>query len=169
LTYHDYKRHLTIDKLQLDSQWEFHASYTDYWNDQLSETEKKMRNAKRAYEKKKASIELAYRTGKIKTDVKITEGSIKALVIDNPEVNKTLDDYNKLLYEAAKIKGILEAWDDRKRALENEVKLFGMGYFALPNISGNTNYSKKHDDSIASTDEQKEYLRSKRKRRNLDG
>jgi hypothetical protein len=163
MNFEDYESKLKVDKLRLDEALEYHAMYSNYFIKQCSLKEKELADAKTEHEKIKSQVELDYRTGVLKTDVKITEGSIKALVTTNPEVIHTLNEYNALKYDVALWKGKIKVWDDKKSALENEIKLFGMSYFSVPNSSG---VSKKEVEVLDET-EQKQKLRERKIRRNL--
>ncbi len=84
---------------------------------------------------------------------KVTEGSINNWIVLQLEYQDAQAKYFKAQYEAELLAGAVRAFDERKTALENEVRLWQGGYFSEPKET-------KMDDEIRGK-------RSERQRRGL--
>ncbi|NIU01110.1 MAG: hypothetical protein GWN01_09345 [Nitrosopumilaceae archaeon] len=77
---------------------------------------------------------------------KITEGSIQSTILKDPEYRKTAEEYINAKHEYELAQGAVKAFDQRKTALENLVRLHGASYFAGPSIPRNLSEERKARD-----------------------
>lgn len=79
----------------------------------------------------------------------VTEGSIAAAVQVHPEYDKVNQAYMSSVYEHNVASGVVRAFDQRKSALENLVRLHGQQYFAGPSVPRDLSEERKRRDSDA--------------------
>jgi len=81
---------------------------------------------------------------------KLTEGAVKATVRVDSRVVKASEDYLEAKKNEMILSGVKEAFNHRKMALENEVKLFLAGYFSNPVIKkeNKDDFQEMHRQSV---------------------
>jgi len=132
MTDFDFEKELSIDLDNLHEEWRSHAQIRKKYADEVSHCEKV---AKKAHEKVKV-----VRSRLIK-ECKSNQALSKRLTSDalreayyrtHPDHEKAKDDLIQAEYNLGMAWNALKAFDDRKFALENEVKLWSRNYFATP-------------------------------------
>mgnify|MGYP006921285780 CR=1 FL=1 len=83
----------------------------------------------------KADLDRRIRTKPEKFGIaKITEAAVTNTILGHSEYKEIQDEYMQLKYEADIAQAAVNAFDARKTALENMVKLHGQQYFAGPRV-----------------------------------
>lgn len=158
----DYKDVLSIDKFNLDVEWERQPGLYQNAAEEAAEAFQKLTSLKDYLTVTSAQIELAYRKGEIDPEAKITEGTIKALIDSNEElagIKKEIRDQKRVYDEAS---ALVMAFDHKKKALENEVTLYAVGYNASPKEK---TYGSTKDRGEYSRDKQRDQLNNKAEKR----
>ena len=133
---YNYNEDLKIDILELDKEWAYQPRKLMQWSELLAEAKKSMRKIKTEIPVKEAEIELQIRKNPtaFTTIEKITESVIKACVETHPEIVELNKKLTEAEYEVDLLDGAVKAFEQRKTALENEVKLLGQQYFSAPKV-----------------------------------
>jgi len=135
----DYNKDLQIDDSKLDKEWVEqplrYKLYSDAWA--IAEDERVV--AKDELARIRAEISNSLRTNPpTLTDgkpVKLTVADLENLITTDEKVLEATKDYNKKTYNSNILKNSKEAFEQRKKALEKLVDLWGMQYFGKPKNS----------------------------------
>jgi hypothetical protein len=160
----NYTEELQIDPDALDVEWLMQPQLYVKYADLYVNAEVYYDRSKEKVEFIKATLDSHIRnnaTQYVKSGMKLTESSINSIIITDIEYVKALN----VLYAAKKtlkLLGVaLKAFEQRKSALENLVKLHGQSYFASPNI----NSERSLGESLRSVISKREDAQEKIKRR----
>lgn len=135
----EYERDIQIDESSLDVEWlnqpRLMASYCEV----AAEAHRKMDIAKERIDFVKAQLNQQIRSdpegfGVVPGTRGITEGSIEAAVLLQEEYQDASRSHIDARYEYEVATGVVRAFDHRKTALENLVRLHGQAYFAGPSV-----------------------------------
>ena len=124
----DFKEDVALDKLKLEVESEALSSIYSYYASQQAEAHAEADRAKKEVERVRAVKELSIRRDP-PTDVKLTEGSVLALVQEASVVQEAED---KLLQANAKLynlDAVIYALNQKKTGLDNLVQLWQRGYY----------------------------------------
>jgi len=127
-----YEEEIKIDQHALDEEWLHQPAIFFRISVQCAKAEAR---AKRAKEKIAVVEAEAYTRARNKLDregEKITEALVKATMAKDAELLKANDEYQDLSEEWGILKAGVEAFQHRKSALENLVKLNLAGYYSSP-------------------------------------
>ena len=141
----DYEQDLHIDDTALDIEWleqpKLMLKYTEIASSLRRDLDQ---------EKEKLSLARAELDRDIRQDpdnfniqVKITEAVINGCILEQKKYKEAMTNQIDAQYELNSAKGAVSAVEDRKAALENLVKLFGMGYFAGPKVPRELDYGQR--------------------------
>lgn len=136
----DYKEKIAIDEDALDIEWLEQPSKMLEVTQEAAECKRLMDEAKDALDLKKADLDYAIRSNPDKymdEGIKITENVIFATILKQQSYKDANAEYLQAKYEYDVAKGAVEAFEQRKSALENLVKLHGQQYFAGPKVPRN--------------------------------
>jgi hypothetical protein len=163
----EYNKEIGIDKHALDDEWLKQPSlYIKYV--ELSAEANRIRDLKReAIDVIKAECSMIIRDNPEKFGLtKVTEAAIQNVLLQDDQVNKTLMNYHVCKKEAEILAGVVRAFEQRKKALENLVQLQISGYFASPSTK-KIGKENRPDKKIITeqTKEQQEIANKKFKRR----
>ena len=128
----DYEDDIQIDEDFLDVEWLEQPRLFLQYSRRASEARDEMERAKQLMDLTKAEVDLDVRKnpGNHKLE-KVTEGAISAAILMDSRFQEALNEarhnYNVLM-------GAVSAFEQRKTALENLVKLHGQNYFAGPKV-----------------------------------
>jgi len=123
-----YKEDTQIDESNLEGEWIKQANTYAEYVDQANVYAKQLTELKNRLKVVKASTEMGVRTGKLDIGCKITDKAIAAFVDINPEVVELEKEIAEAKYKYDMYNGGVFALEQKKRALENLVKL-GMNNF----------------------------------------
>lgn len=131
-----YKEDITIDKMRLDWEWERHPSLIIKWYEKHAESIYKRDKKKEQLDVISANVEKEVRLDpdKFKID-KLTESAVRSAVVTDQRVREASEDFIQAKKEEMILAGVKEAFNHRKYALENVVKLFLANYYAEPYVT----------------------------------
>jgi hypothetical protein len=78
---------------------------------------------------------------------KVTEGTVSAAILMHDDYRKANDEYIGAKYDYNIAEGVVRAFDQRKSALENLVRLHGQSYFAGPSVPRNLSEARSNRDA----------------------
>jgi len=128
----NYEKDLRIDPNALDIEWLEQASVFMRYAEASAEAAREVDKAKELLEVTKAEVDSDIRQKTKKGDKKPTEAAILGMVMQDPRYQQALSDYNDVKHESAILSAAVKAFEQRKVALENLVRLHGASYFAGP-------------------------------------
>lgn len=134
----NYEKDITIDDSALDLEWldqpKLMLKYAQY----AAQLSMERDILKEQVDVVKAELDAEIRTDPEKFGLsKITEGAVSNTILVQEKYKQIMKDYLQSKYEADVAKGAVNAFEHRKNALENLVKLFGQQYFAGPKMPRN--------------------------------
>lgn len=144
----NYEADLTIDQDHLDKEWRQQPStFMAYYKESVT-ADMEARRAKEKLELVKVELYLSIRGEKEAQGGKFTEAVLDAEVKISDEYQEALTEYNNASAESEILSGAVKAFDQRKAALENLVKLHIAGYFSSPKeTKGEDNISSMAQDN----------------------
>jgi len=153
----DFEKDMAINRFQLELECERHpglyAFYTVYGN----KAEKKYAKLALKFKYLIGEIEINLRRNP-PSDIKITESSIKALLMADEGIQKMEEDLLDLKLELNIYKSALTALEHRRSELNNLVSLYQSSYFSKP-----SGQKKENNIDVAQREQRKNI-----KRRNKD-
>jgi len=125
-----------IDELNLDKECISLPTNILKYANRLADAKRDVDEAKNSLEVVKADLakEIRDTPGKFGLE-KVTEGSIKEIILTNPRCQKAAQALRDAEHHADLAGAVLSALNIKKSALSNLVELHGMGYFSNPKIS----------------------------------
>lgn len=131
----DFKAELKINELKLEHEWMEQPSLFMKWAELSATARFELDEAERDFELTCATIEQDIRTNPETFGLsKITENALLSAKIMTPQYNEALTKVNKARFNSAVLNSAVKAFDQRKDALENLVKLYGMNYYSNPDV-----------------------------------
>jgi len=124
----NFKKDLKIDLNNLHNEWKNHANLRYKYASEVSHLDRVTKKINEAVAVVKAKLIKQCKT----ENPKITVQQIEAFCCENNDYIEAKNEQIDAEYELNMIKNALRAFDDRKSALENEVKLWIGNYFASP-------------------------------------
>ena len=132
---YDYAADLAIDPYALDEEWLRQPSLYMKYSLLVADAEKKRGLAKERLDVTKAELERAIRKDPdkyIPTEIKLTEAVITSTIVLQPAYREDNSKLTEANYELDILQAAVRAFDHRKSALENEVRLWVGNYFSGP-------------------------------------
>lgn len=120
---------LEIDIYNLEEEIKTQPKRFFHYSNLLAEQDQKVRFLKERLEIKEAEADHHIRNT---ATSKLTEAAIKNMVITDPSVIAINEEYIHAVYEKNILEAAVKAFDQRKGALDNLVKLFTQQYYAEP-------------------------------------
>lgn len=134
----NYEQDIEIDTQALDVEWVNQPELVRRYSKEAARLEKLRDQAKEALAQGKARIEMKIRSNPEDYGIsKLTENSIASAVLLDPEYQQLSAEYIDAQYEYNVVRGVVQAFEQKKSALENLVKLLGQSYFAGPKAPRN--------------------------------
>lgn len=126
---YNYEKEVLINDQALDAEWKNQPTYTLKYGLAKADAQRDADTAKEAL-----NYLCAKKDGEIREscDKKPTEAQIANMVLMDPDVQKAKKALIEAQYNLNMLQVACYAFNDRKSALENLVKLFGMNYFSEP-------------------------------------
>jgi len=168
----------SLDLHALDLEWQRQAIERRKAGEDLAEINNNLRRKKSYLKFRRAEIAMEYRTGKEiivdATDkpVKLTEKAIEMVLDSSEELSKIDKEINDLIYESDIHSTFCIAMDQKKYALQEEVRLYMSDYFSEPRdpskekqYDGKVKKIKEDMDKEYEISKTKEARRSRRKER----
>ena len=124
----------TIDRHNLDEHWEVQAAINNKWSKRMRLVERLRNKYETDYRLLKAELFRRGRNGEFDIEGTMTDNALKNWVEDHEEFRKALRIRNKYTSIVGLLQSIMYTLNDRKKSLEEEVKLLLGGIYAEPNI-----------------------------------
>lgn len=132
---YDYDMDLQIDPTALDVEWLEQPRLFMKYAEAAAQAKKEVDQLKEALDVVKAQADHAIREKPEKYGVvKVTEATVMAAVTQEKNVRQSLANLIDARYELEILNGAVRAFEQRKTALENMVRLHGASYFAGPTV-----------------------------------
>ena len=161
----DYKNDISIDPESLDLEWLRHSSTFMQYSELKAEAKRELDRAKE--KKKTIRSELILRARKGGPDLigcKVTDQTVEAWYRTQEGYIDAVEELADAEYEHNILDGAIFAFQNRKTALENLVKLMLAGYFAAPSEPKDVSRDWKKDSMEKVSDAQTEKLDRKRRK-----
>ena len=144
----NYDQDINIDPSALDVEWLEQASLMLKYVKNSSRMRANMDNAKEAVGIVKARLDKDIRNNPGRYDIecdkngvyKVTENLVANTILLQPEYQESTSAFIEAQYEFDMSSGAVRAFEMRKNALENLVRLHGSSYFAGPQIPRDLTY-----------------------------
>lgn len=131
----NYETDIEIDESALDIEWLSQPSLMLKYGQASAHAMQNMEIAKERREVIRCELDKNIRLNQDKYEVtKITDKVVECAIKIQPEYQAASDKYIEAKHEADLIKAAVQAFDQRKAALENLVRLHGQQYFAGPSV-----------------------------------
>ena len=132
-TEYDYQKEIEIDPDALDVEWLGQPSLFMKYSEACALARKKMDRAKEHLEVTRAELDKEIRSDPEKFEVaKVTESAISSAITVHSTFRNASALFIEAKYEFDVLSRAVQAFEQRKTALENLVRLNGQGYFASP-------------------------------------
>ena len=131
----DYENDIVISCEELDVEWLAQPRLMMEYTQHAAEMRRDMDKAKEKVDVVRAELDQRIRQDPDEYDIdKITNPVVEAVIINQQEYKDATKEYLDTKYEHDVAQGVVRAFDQRKTALENLVKLHGQQYFAGPKV-----------------------------------
>lgn len=129
-----YYEDLEIDVYNLLEEWQTQPGLFMSYAEESAEAQEVVDELKDKIDVKEAQVNLEIRNGTydLAPSGKITESVVNALIVNDPEVQRLKKEYNTAKKEVTLLKKAEQAFEQRKKALENIVVLTGREQYAEP-------------------------------------
>ena len=138
----DFEKDIDINLDNLHEEWRSHAQTRYRYSKEIAHLDKVCKQQRKLIEVKKTKLKEATSTLILaikELTPKMTVQQVDATVVGHEQIKdpekELSDEQNKLInieYDLNMAKNVLQAFDDRRAALENEVKLWTRNYFSSP-------------------------------------
>jgi len=128
----NYKADLEIDQHQLELEWLAIAKQIMAYSEVFAQAIYDRNRAKEALDVTKADLDTGIRQAAAAANEKITEAVVSNRMQTKPTHIEALQNLHKADYVVDLLRGAIAAFQAKKSALENLVRLFGMKYYAEP-------------------------------------
>jgi hypothetical protein len=139
-----YEQEIKIDETALDIEWLDQPGLFMKYSKHLAQMRKEVDEAKQDLDIKFAEVDRRIReTPEAYGIEKVTEPAIKTAILTEDEYQESQKHYLEVKYEMDMAQGAVNAFNQRKDALENLVRLHGQQYFAGPKVPRNLSWERK--------------------------
>lgn len=165
MTDFDYEKNIQIDEESLDLEWLDQPKHFIKIAKASAEATFDLDQAKASFDVTCSELEMDIRNnpGNYKIE-KVTESAIKAALCQTDKHQEALQNLNEAKRDAAILQGAVRAFDQRKSALENLVRLHGQSYFAGPSVPRNLGEERQLKEAKSNRVNEKIVTRIKRKK-----
>lgn len=125
-----------IDLYRLDKEWVEQPRLYRIYASKLTKAKKKLRRLEAQLDIVDAELDLMIRRNPDKYLSRVSEKAITNVILLHPRHQKAQGRVHKARHRVDVCESWVKLLDHRKKALENEVHLFGMNYFSLPRAKG---------------------------------
>lgn len=161
----DYEKDIQIDSTALDVEWLYQAELMIKYTRHAARSRMELDQSKQALDIIRAGLDKEIRELPKQYGLeKVTDKAVESTIITLMEYQEAFQEYLDAKYETDMAQGAVQAFQQRKDALQELVRLHGQSYFAGPSIPRDLEwereaFKKKTNAGIASK------LNSKRTRR----
>lgn len=140
----NYESDLRIDETALDLEWLEQPSLFMKYARHLANARKILDEEKQSLDVKRAELDRNIRENPDKFGIeKITEGAISSAILTSLEYKTAYQKFLDVKYEVDMASNAIQAFNQRKDALENLVKLYGQQYFAGPKMPRDLHWERE--------------------------
>jgi len=161
----NYERDIRIDETALDIEWLEQPALFMKYSKHLAQMRKEVDEAKQNLDIKDAEVDRKIRETPEAYGIegKVTEGAIKSAKLTEDEFQEAQKHYLEVKFEMDMAQGAVNAFSQRKDALENMVRLYGQQYFSGPRVPRDLTWERKEkqkrrDAGVASKITRKRHL-----------
>ena len=145
----NYEVDIKLDDTALDVEWLEQPALMMKYSRHCAQMEFEYDKAKEALDLTKAELDFDIRSSPSHYDInKITESVVFNTIMMSKRFNEANDTMLKAKFEFNIAKNALKAFEQRKEALENMVRLHGQNYFAGPKIPRDLTWERKQKQKI---------------------
>ena len=145
----NYEQDIVIDEQSLDAEWLDQPDRMFRYCRHAAEPQRDMDLAKERLDLTRAQLDQAIRAEAGQGEKKMTEASVNAAILMHPEYQAASTAYIDSKFENGVAAAAVCAFDHRKSALENLVRLHGASYFAGPSVPRNLHEERQLKDKAA--------------------
>lgn len=132
----NYEDDIRIDEENLDLEWLEQPNLMIKYTKNAAEARMNLDNAKQTLDIVKAEVDSAIRKDPEHYGlIKVTDAAVASTLLIQEEYKIAFENYLSAKYEADMAQGAVTAFSQRKDALENLVRLFGLNYFSGPRMT----------------------------------
>jgi hypothetical protein len=140
----NYEQDIEIDETALDVEWLNQPGLMMKYARHSAQMRRELDEAKQNLDITKAEVDKDIREHPDKYKLeKITEGAIFSTILTAKKYQDTNAEYLAAKYESDLAQGAVNAFEQRKSALENLVKLNGQQYFAGPRVPHDISWERQ--------------------------
>jgi hypothetical protein len=132
----DFREDVELNKMRLDSECEIQPAMYYHYSSLLSDAKSIQDTAKLKMDYVLGAREMALRTNPPE-GIKITEGTVAAMLATDTEVNKAKEEYALATKEVSALYSAVNALEQRKSMLDNLTKLQVSTYYQTTENTGN--------------------------------
>lgn len=129
---YNYQKEIQIDEYNLDQEWKRQPALVVKYGEALADAKREADMAKEQLDLTIAEVDTDIRAN-LGEGKKPTESALANMVTMHADVQSDKQAHIEAKHRVALLSAACSAFDNRRAALENLVKLHGMGYFAEPN------------------------------------
>jgi len=164
MTEFDYEKNIHIDEDALDLEWLDQPKHFIEIAKKAAEAQYDLDQSKAAFDVICSELEMDIRSNPANYKIeKVTEAAISAALKQTQKHKDALQELNEAKRDAAILQGAVRAFDQRKSALENMVRLHGQSYFAGPKVPRNLGEERQLKEAKTNRTNEKIISRIKRK------
>ena len=131
----DYDADLSINPMELDIEWIQQPRKYRYWSELLAEAKRELDRAKAEVPIVHSKLAMQIRKNPTAFSIeKVTESTVEAAINVHADFIEITNRVIDLRYNVDILSSAVTAFEQRKTALENLVKLLGQQYFAAPTV-----------------------------------
>lgn len=135
LSNYDYANEVSIDPDSLDVEWIAQPNLYIKYAEALAIAKRELEEVRTKLEVTEASLDNDIRSNYkayLGEHAKSTESSIRSALVQQPDYQNGITEVNKAKHAVEILSAVVKAFDHKKVALENLVRLHGQNYFAGP-------------------------------------
>jgi hypothetical protein len=139
---------LEVDLLALEKEWARHPKLGRIWRKKLAKAQLRLDEAKDNHKLVTAKLGKDIRENPDQYDLnKVTDKAVEQYIPMQASYQESLDRINDCKYKVSMVESMVLALEDKRRALENEVKLYALQYFDVPNASPGIREAIEQEDA----------------------
>jgi hypothetical protein len=140
----DYEQDIEIDEMALDVEWLNQPGLMMKYARHSAQMRRELDESKQNLDITKAEVDKDIREHPEKYKLeKITEGAVFSAILTAKKYQDAHTEYLAAKYESDMAQGAVNAFEQRKSALENLVKLHGQQYFAGPKVPHDLSWERQ--------------------------
>jgi len=145
----DYEKDLAIDMNNLHKEWERQPHIFMLYAEAAADAKLRVDKLREEVEVIKAEIATDIRSSPESYGfTRVTESQVKELVLQDGRYAKAMERYLRAKHEYEILAAAVKAFDQRKSALENLVRLYGQQYFSTPVVPDSEPFAQERREMV---------------------